>query len=110
MRTIEKADFGMAVVSAPVDAAEEIARQIVLRKLAACAQVSSPVSSIYWWKGRMESAPERLIVLKTRRSLLGRVEELLRQVHPYEVPELTFVPITEGGQPYMAWLGEILGP
>jgi len=109
MSTIAEADFGMAVVSAPVDAAEEIARQIVSRKLAACAQVSSPVSSTYWWKGRMESAPERLIVLKTRRSLLGRVEELLRQAHPYEVPELTFVPITGGGQLYMGWLREILG-
>lgn len=109
MSTIADSDFGMAVVSAPADAAEEIARQIVARKLAACAQVSSPVFSTYWWRGRIESAPERLIVLKTRRSLVGRVEELLRQVHPYEVPELTFVPITGGGQLYMDWLREILG-
>lgn len=110
MSTIADADFGMAVVSAPADAAEEIARQVVARRLAACAQVSSPVSSTYWWRGRVESAPERLIVLKTRRSLVARVEELLRQVHPYEVPELTFLPITAGGETYLAWLRETLAP
>jgi periplasmic divalent cation tolerance protein len=110
MSTSAESDFGMAIVSAPADAAEEIGRQVVQRKLAAGAQVSSPVTSTYWWKGRMESAPERLIVLKTRRSLVGRVEELLRQVHPYEVPELTFVPITGGGELYLAWLREVLGP
>jgi periplasmic divalent cation tolerance protein len=109
MSTEMDSDFGMAVVSAPVDAAEEIARQIVSRKLAACAQVTSPVSSSYWWKGRMETSAERLIILKTRRSLLESLQDLLQQVHPYEVPELTFVPITGGGQPYLAWLQEILG-
>jgi len=106
---VDADDFGMAVVSAPVDAAEEIAREIVSRKLAACAQVTAPVSSTYWWKDRMETDPERLIILKTRRSLLGGLEELLQRVHPYEVPELTFVPITGGSVPYRNWMRGILG-
>lgn len=109
MSTGADSDFGMAVVSAPVEAAEEIARQIVSRKLAACAQVTGPVSSTYWWKGRMEAGQERLIILKTRRSLVQGVQDLLRQVHPYEVPELTFMPITAGGARYLDWLHEIVG-
>jgi periplasmic divalent cation tolerance protein len=108
MSTNAESDHGMAVVSAPVDAPEGIAREIVCRKLAACAQVTSPVSSTYWWNGRVETAAERLIILKTRRSLLGGVQDLLRQVHPYEVPELTFVAIAAGGAPYLAWLEETL--
>ncbi len=103
-----ESDFGVAFISAPVDQAESIAREIVSRKLAACAHVSSPVTSMYWWKENMETAPERLILLKTRRSLLPRLSDLLRQCHPYEVPELAFVPITGGSQAYLAWLGEVL--
>ncbi len=109
MSTGLESDFGMAVIAAPVDAAEEIARQVVSRKLAACAQVTPAVTSTYWWKGAMETGPERLVLLKTRRALLDGLQELLRQVHPYEVPELTFMPITDGGAPYLAWMGEILG-
>ncbi len=102
-------DFGIAFVSAPSDAAEKIAHEIVSRKLAACAQVSSPVSSTYWWKGKMETEPERLIMLKTRRSLLPELKSLLSQIHPYEVPELTFVAITDGAESYLSWLEEVLG-
>ena len=109
MDHLDTADYGIAFVSAPVDAAEGIAREIVARKLAACAQVTSPVASIFWWKEKMETESERLILLKTRRSLLPGMKDLLRQIHPYEVPELTFVPITDGAEPYLAWLAGILG-
>jgi periplasmic divalent cation tolerance protein len=104
----EPEDFGMAVVSAPVEAAVEIARRIVQEKLAACAQVTREVTSIYWWKGRMEEESERLIVLKTRRSRVAGIQALLARIHPAEVPELTFVPITGGALPYLDWMGQIL--
>jgi periplasmic divalent cation tolerance protein len=102
-------DFGIAFVSAPVNEAEGIAREIVQRKLAACAQVTAPLTSIYWWKGKIDTDPERLILLKTRRSLIPDVQSLLSRIHPYEVPELTFVPITGGSEQYLAWLAETLG-
>ncbi len=110
MNNKHKADFGMAFVSTPVDEAERIAHEIVSRKLAACAQVSPPITSMYWWKEKMQTEPERLILLKTRRSLLPGLKSLLRQIHPYEVPELTFVPITDGAESYLAWLEEVLSP
>jgi periplasmic divalent cation tolerance protein len=100
--------MGMAFVSAPVGEAESIAREIVLRKLAACAQVTAPMSSIYWWNGKMETEPERLILLKTRRALLPDLKSLLQQVHPYELPELIFVPITDGSDEYLAWVAQVL--
>jgi periplasmic divalent cation tolerance protein len=106
----DNSDFGIAFVSAPPDAVEKIAREIVSRKLAACAQVTSPVSSIYWWKGKLETEPERLIILKTRRSLLPELKNLISRIHPYEVPELTFVAITDGAESYLSWMEEVLGP
>ncbi len=97
-------DFGMAIVSAPPDKARDIARQIVEARLAACAQVTEEVTSIYWWKDRVEEDGERLILLKTRRSLLAGITELLGKVHPYEVPELTFLPTVGGSPSYLGWL------
>ncbi len=105
----DQPDYGLAFISAPVDAAEGIAREIVTRKLAACAQVTANVTSVYWWKENIETDPERLILLKTRRYLLPGMKDLLRQIHPYEVPELIFVPITGCAESYLAWLAEILG-
>ena len=102
-------DYGMAFVAAPAEAAEGIAREIVQQRLAACAQVLPRMTSVYWWKGEVQSDPERLIVLKTRSSRMDRIESLLRRIHPYEVPELTFVPITAAGGPYRAWMKEVLG-
>lgn len=102
------AEVGMAIVSAPLDAAEAIARAIVEQKLAACAQVTGPVTSVYWWKGEVEEAPERLILLKTERGRVPQIQDLLKRIHPYEVPELIFLPVTAGGDAYLAWLSEVM--
>ena len=99
---------GMALISAPSDRAEDIARRIVELKLAACAQVTSEVTSLYWWKGKMEREPERLILLKTERTRIAGIQELLRSIHPYDVPELVFFPITAGSGDYLAWLSGVL--
>jgi len=98
----------MAIVAAPLDSAEAIARTIVEQKLAACAQITSPVTSLYWWKGKVEEGPERLILLKTERSRIPRIRDLLRTVHPYEVPELIFLAVTAGSDAYLAWLSEVM--
>jgi periplasmic divalent cation tolerance protein len=73
------------------------------------ALISAPLTSMYWWKGKLEKEPERLIFLKTRRSLLPDLKALLGKVHPYEVPELVFIAFAEGSGPYLSWLGEVLG-
>jgi len=99
---------GMAIIAAPGDSAEGIAQTIVERRLAACAQVTGEVTSIYWWKGQVERAAEKLILLKTDKSRIDSIRELLTSVHPYEVPELVFLPITAGNPEYLAWLSEVI--
>ena len=102
-------EFGLALVAAPGEAAEAIARAIVEQKLAACAQVTTDIRSVYWWKGKVEAATEKLIFIKTTRSRVAPIRELLKSVHPYEVPELIFLPITAGSDAYLEWLSEVMG-
>ena len=100
--------FGIAFIAAPVDVAETIARALVQSRYAACAQVTSEVTSIYWWKERIEEAREKLIILKTEESNVDAIRELLKKLHPYEVPELVFFPITAGNPDYVSWLSDVM--
>ncbi|MBM4271032.1 MAG: divalent-cation tolerance protein CutA [Deltaproteobacteria bacterium] len=88
--------------------AEKIARTVVEKRLAGCVQILGPVTSIYWWKGNVETAEEWQCVMKSRSDLYGAVETAIISVHPYEVPEIIAVPITAGSQNYLDWLqGEL---
>jgi periplasmic divalent cation tolerance protein len=86
--------------------ARRLGRLIVENKLAACAQIVGPVSSIYRWKGKVEEAREWLCIFKSRRNLFQRLEESIRSVHPYEVPEIVSLPIESGSMDYLKWLGD----
>lgn len=84
--------------------AEELARSLVERRLAACAQVLGPIESTYWWKGSIERAEEWLVLAKSRRKLYKRIEEAILSQHPYSVPEVLAVPIIGGHRAYLEWL------
>jgi periplasmic divalent cation tolerance protein len=84
--------------------AERLAGVLLAQSLAACVQVGSPITSIYRWKGAVETSRERLILIKTRAELFAPVETAIRALHPYEVPEIIALPVSEGNAPYLAWL------
>jgi periplasmic divalent cation tolerance protein len=91
--------------------AERIARRLVAARLAACVNVlDAPVRSTYRWKEKVESARERLLLIKTSRKLLPRVEAEVRKLHSYDVPEFIALPIAAGSGDYLAWLEACLGP
>jgi periplasmic divalent cation tolerance protein len=85
--------------------AEQLAAALVDRRLAACAQVSGPVASIYRWRGTVNHASEWLCQLKTTRARLPALEAALDTLHPYDLPELTVVPLG-GSTAYLAWIEE----
>jgi periplasmic divalent cation tolerance protein len=91
------------------EAAGKIAETLVKKKLAACVQVSGPISSTYEWQGKFENTEEWYCVIKTRESLYGKVEEAIKAVHTYEVPEIISLPITAGNPAYLAWIDEVTG-
>ena len=88
--------------------AERIARSLVETRLAACVQIVGPIESIYRWKGRIEKTGEWLCLIKSRRDNYEAVEETIRSLHPYEVPEIVAVPFTAGSRDYLGWLRDEL--
>jgi periplasmic divalent cation tolerance protein len=91
------------------EVAERIAVELVDRRLAACVQVSGPITSTYRWQGKIESAEEWMCVAKTSREQMDGIRAVLKRLHPYEVPELVATPIVDGSEAYLKWLGEQLG-
>lgn len=90
------------------EVAERIAVELVDLRLAACVQVSGPMTSIYRWQGKVENAEEWLCTAKTSREKLPAIQELLKRLHPYEVPELIATPIVDGSDAYLTWVVEEL--
>jgi periplasmic divalent cation tolerance protein len=67
-----------------------------------------PLTSIYRWKDRVESAEEWQCIIKSRQDLYGDIEKAIRSVHPYEVPEIIAVPLDQGSKDYLDWLKGVL--
>lgn len=86
------------------EGAQKIAEAIVFKRLAACVQVSGPITSIYWWQGKMEQAEEWVCTAKTRRDLYNDLEQTIREVHTYDVPEILVVGVIAGNAGYLDWI------
>jgi len=91
--------------------AQAIARALVEKRLAGCVQIIGPITSTYWWEGKIKTAEEWLCLIKSRRALYEALEETIREVHPYDVPEILAVPVVAGSKSYLDWLdGELKQP
>ena len=98
-------DFAVVLVTAPdMDVARHLAKGALEAKLAACANIVPVVESHYWWKGKLESSDEVLLIFKTRQQLLPKLERAVREIHPYDTPEFVALPLTTGSRKYLAWL------
>jgi periplasmic divalent cation tolerance protein len=98
----------IALVTCPtLGLARKIARAVVQKRLAACVNVAlSPLESFYTWKGKLESAREHLLLIKTTTARLPQLQREVKRLHTYDVPEFIAVPITEGSAEYLSWLSE----
>ncbi len=86
--------------------AMELGRAAVAARLAACAQVSGPVASTYWWEGEMERAEEWLVVMKLPADRYPELAALLTRLHSYDEPEIIATPIAAGSVGYLGWITE----
>jgi periplasmic divalent cation tolerance protein len=87
--------------------ARKIARAVVEQRLAACANlVTTPVQSVYRWKGKVESAKEFLLIIKSTQSRFAKLEAAIKRLHSYDVPEIIALPIGRGAANYLAWISE----
>ncbi len=84
-----------------------IARRVVGKGLAACVNIIlSPAESFYTWKGKLEKTREFLLVIKTTAKRLAELENEVKRLHSYDVPEFVALPIAEGSRKYLSWLEE----
>lgn len=86
------------------EVAARVARALVEERLAACVNVLPAVVSFYRWEGELHEDGELLLVVKTRRALLEPLAARVRELHPYEVPELIALPVEAGSAAYLAWV------
>jgi periplasmic divalent cation tolerance protein len=89
--------------------AHKLADKLLSARKAACVNIIPKVSSQYWWQGKIEKADEVMLVVKTRAALLDELIALVKQNHPYSVPEIIAIPIIGGNPDYLAWLEKETG-
>ena len=95
---------------ADADAARTAVRTLVEERLIACGNLIPGVESIYEWKGALETSAEVMVVCKTIASRADDAQARLRALHPYEVPEILRLPVTDGWPDYLAWVAEQCRP
>ncbi len=100
---------GVTLITITVGSSEEaltIARALVEERLVACVQILPRIRSIYRWKGQVCDEEEHLLLMKTRSELFPIVQNRIRELHSYEVPEIVSFPVTAGLPEYLAWVIE----
>jgi periplasmic divalent cation tolerance protein len=99
------------VVTTTFDKKEDAVRlgkALLQKRLVACAQVSGPVDSLYWWKGEIEQAKEYKLLVKSTQSLWDSLREEIKGQHPYDIPEIISMKISDVNTEYQHWLlGEL---
>jgi len=89
--------------------AERIAEAVVNERLAACVNLISGLTSIYRWEGQLQRDAELLLIIKTRSAVYPQLEARLRQLHPYQLPEIIALPIHTGSADYLNWIAANTG-
>ncbi len=97
--------FSIVLVTAPdLKTARALARAALSARLIACANLVPEIESHYWWRGKLESGAEVLLVLKTRKAKLAALEKLVLAEHPYDTPEFIVLSPSAGNKKYLDWL------
>jgi periplasmic divalent cation tolerance protein len=100
-------DYVVVLTTLPADAdGHGFGRRLVEERLAACVNLLPLVESVFRWEGRVEQDTERQVIIKTSRERVAALWDRIRELHPYEVPEFLVLPVHDGGDAYLRWLGE----
>jgi periplasmic divalent cation tolerance protein len=100
----ESAYIVLFVTASNSEEAHKIAKVLLSQRKAACVNIVSGISSLFWWQDKLDSAQESLLIVKTKASLLNQIVTLVREIHSYEVPEIVALPIIGGNQDYLEWI------
>ena len=92
------------ITTADAEEAKLISDVLLKQHKAACVNIVSGISSVFWWKKKIESAKESLLIVKTRAALLDDITEVVKEVHSYDTPEILALPVYGGSTDYLEWL------
>ena len=98
-------EFLVVYITASGENATDLASALVREKLAACVNRIPGVESTYTWEGKVERDTEDLLIVKTHAGLFERLKERVQALHAYDVPEIIAVPVVEGSESYLEWMG-----
>lgn len=94
------------VTASSKEEANKIARGLLEEKLAACVNIVSGLESRFWWQGKIDSAKEVLLIIKTRKTLFNKLAKKVKSLHSYTVPEIIAFPIISGSKAYLDWIND----
>jgi periplasmic divalent cation tolerance protein len=100
-------DSGQVVVfvtTSSEEEAEKIASLLLEKRTAACVNVIPRIKSRFWWQGKLDSAQESLLIIKTRAALIPQLTDIVKKAHSYTVPEVVALPIVAGNEDYLDWV------
>jgi periplasmic divalent cation tolerance protein len=102
-----ESDFAVVLTTIPADAdGADLAKALIEERLAACVNVLAPMTSIYRWKGEVETAQERQLLIKTTSARVPALQKRLQSLHSYEVPEFLVLSVAGGAAAYLRWIRE----
>ena len=102
---MKRHEYQLVLTTCPdAETGERIAHTLVAERLAACVNILPVTKSVYLWKGRVESAAEQLLVIKSVARAFRAIQKRIVELHPYELPEVITVPVTGGFADYLAWI------
>ena len=108
---MHETEYVIVMTTLPADAdVTTFARALVEARLAACVNVLPGMESVYRWDGEIEHERERQLVIKTSSGRLPALWDRVREMHPYDVPEFIVLPIVDGNDAYLRWVGESTRP
>lgn len=86
--------------------ARGIAKALLNKRLAACVNILDKVESLFWWQGKIDSAFEVMLIVKSRREKIPKIIKMVKSLHSYSVPEIIALPVSAGFKPYLEWINE----
>ena len=105
----EPAYIVVLITAGNSEEAHKIAKLLLNQRKAACVNIVPRISSLFWWQDKLDSTQERLLIVKTKSSLLTEIIDLVKEVHSYDVPEIIALPIVSSSKDYLEWIDKELG-
>jgi periplasmic divalent cation tolerance protein len=101
-------EFVVVLCTTALAEADRLAKALVEERLAACVNIA-PIRSCYIWEGKLNEDKEELMIIKTKKVMVERLQERILELHSYKVPEIIVLSITEGYAPYLSWIAGSVG-